>query len=450
MKIHTPLILLTASFCSSLSQAAVKVEIAHSETDQGFKLDPIPPPATNDAATAATFTLVDGQRDGNGGDLAVLHDGKIPSDADEPSKNFFFQNGTNGGRIEVDLGKSVSIKSVQTYSWHPRSRGPQVYKLYAAVGNEPGFKDAPKRETDPLTAGWKAIAKVDTRKKGTGGQHAVSISGSADADLGEFRYLLFDVEKPTEQDAQSNTFFSEIDVTDAKGPTPEAVKAVEKIVKTYPSPDGKYKYVIDTTLAPDLLEWTQKELIPVVYEWYPKMVGMLPSDGYTAPQTVAFEFRDDMGGTPAYTVGNRISMNTPWIRSELKREACGSLIHEMVHVIQNYGIARATNHNPSRTPGWISEGIPDYIRWFVYEPQTHGADITKRNFANAKYDDSYRTSANFLNWVAENHDKDLIRTLNSTARQGKYSEAFWKERTGKTVEELAEEWKASNAKRLGI
>jgi hypothetical protein len=27
-------------------------------------------------------------------------------------------------------------------------------------------------------------------------------------------------------------------------------------------------------------------------------------------------------------------------------------------------------------PGWLVEGIPDYIRWFQYEPQSHGADAS--------------------------------------------------------------------------
>ncbi|MES2659587.1 MAG: basic secretory protein-like protein [Verrucomicrobiota bacterium] len=450
MKTRPPLVILAAILAAPLAHAAARVEINFSEADKGFKLDSVPPPASNDAATAATFTLVDGQRDGNGGELTALHDGKIPSEADEPTRNFFFQNGSNGGRIEVDLGKPVSIKSIQTYSWHARSRGPQVYKLYAATGSEKGFKDAPKRDADPRASGWKPIAKVDTRRKGTGGQHAVSISDARTASLGEFRYLLFDIEKPSEADGQSNTFFSEIDVIDAKGPVPEAIKVAEKIVKTYPSPDGKYKYVLDATLAPDLVKWAEKELMPVVYEWYPKMVVMLPSDKYTAPETVIMEFRDNMGGTPAYAAGNKLSMSVPWFRTQLEGEAKGCVIHELVHIIQNYWRAAQTNPNPTRTPGWVTEGIPDYIRWFIYEPKSKGAEITTGNYGDAKYDSSYRISANFLKWVVETHDKEFIRKLNAAAREGTYSDKVWRDSTGKSVEELGEDWKKANAKRLGI
>ena len=41
--------------------------------------------------------------------------------------------------------------------------------------------------------------------------------------------------------------------------------------------------------------------------------------------------------------------------------------------------------------------------------------------ARARYNASYRVTANFLNWVAEKHGKDLMQQLNATIREGKYS-----------------------------
>ncbi len=68
----------------------------------------MPPPANNDAATNAKFTLVDGTRDGNVGDLAVLHDGRVPTGEDQPAANFFCSRaGTDGGRIQIDLGGAI-------------------------------------------------------------------------------------------------------------------------------------------------------------------------------------------------------------------------------------------------------------------------------------------------------------------------------------------------------
>ena len=56
--------------------------------------------------------------------------------------------------------------------------------------------------------------------------------------------------------------------------------------------------------APDLANLAEKELMPVVPLWFANMVAMLPSDQHTAPETVIMKIRDDMGGTPAYAVGN--------------------------------------------------------------------------------------------------------------------------------------------------
>jgi hypothetical protein len=277
----------------------------------------------------------------------------------------------------------------------------------------------------------------------------VSIAANGTAPLGNFRHLLFDIQPSSSTDNFGQTFFSEIDVVDAKGPELERLKAPEKILKTFSTADNHYRFVVDATDAPDLADWAEKKLIPVVQEWYPKIVEMLPGDGYTAPNEVGLRFKNDMKGTPAYTQANQVSMNSAWFRKELDREGRGAVVHELVHVVQNYWRARATNRNASRTPGWIVEGIPDYIRWFLYEPQSKGAEITERNWDRAKYDASYRVSGNFFNWLVTTKSKDLVKNLNAAAREGKYSLDLWKEWTGKSLDELGEEWKKTNGERLG-
>src|SRR6185369_8183396 len=186
----------------------------------------------------------------------------------------------------------------------------------------------------------------------------------------------------------------------------------------------------------------------VVTEWYPKLVKMLPSEGYEAPTRMTLLFRDNMGGTPASAGGGRINCNIGWFRKNLKGEARGAVVHEMVHVVQNYGRARRTNPNATRAPVWLTEGIPDYIRFFKYEPQIHGAEISRRRLEAAKYDASYRVTGNFLNWTTEKYNKDLVQKLNAAIREGKYTEDLWKEYTKHTVQELGEEWKKDLEKRL--
>lgn len=236
----------------------------------------------------------------------------------------------------------------------------------------------------------------------------------------------------------------------ANGPASQSTTNAEsKEVVQFSGTNGvTYHFTFDTSAAPDLAEWTSKNLVPMVKEWYPKLVSMLPSPGFEPLTNVTVKFRDNMGGTPASAGGNVINCNIGWFRNNLKGEAVGSVVHEMVHTVQQYGRARRDNPNATRTPGWLVEGIPDYIRWFLYEPQTHGADISARNIGRAKYDASYRVTGNFLNWAVTKYDKDLIQKLNAAARAGNYNEDLWKESTGKTLPELGDQWLNENKERL--
>jgi hypothetical protein len=213
---------------------------------------------------------------------------------------------------------------------------------------------------------------------------------------------------------------------------------------TAPAPriELRSKHVtIDLSMAPDLKDWCATTLLPVCDEWYPAIVKMLPSDGYHAPERFSVAFATDMGATPASASGTRIRCNAEWFRKNLKGEAAGAVVHEMVHVVQRYGRARRQSRNAAANPGWIVEGIADYVRWFIFEPQSRGAVVTDP--ARARYDASYRTTAAFLNWVTQTHDPDIVPRLNAAMREGRYSDDLWREFTGKSADELGEEWKQS-------
>ena len=113
----------------------------------------------------------------------------------------------------MDFTTTIEIAQVNTYSWHPNSRGPQLYKLYAADGSDPKFNPDPKRGIDPSTCGWKLIALVSTLPDSGdgGGQYASSVT-----DVGKYRYLLFDCYVTELYDNWGNTFYSEIDVNHVK------------------------------------------------------------------------------------------------------------------------------------------------------------------------------------------------------------------------------------------
>ena len=178
-----------------------------------FKFEHFPSPNKNDAASTAKLTLVDGTPDDGSADLSALTDGQVPTHADEPGANFYFDAGTMGGRIRMDFGSPIDITQILSYSWHPGSRGPQLYKLYAADGSETNINLDPKRGIDPTTCGWKFIATVSTiPKQGEdGGQYVARVTDSRGS-LGKIRYLLFDCYVTEMNDEYGNTFYSEIDV----------------------------------------------------------------------------------------------------------------------------------------------------------------------------------------------------------------------------------------------
>jgi len=187
--------------------------IPESNATPEFKFENVPAPSKTNAATYATFTLVTGGRDGNSGGLNTLHDGNLPDGPDAPGENFFFQDGTYGGRILVDLNEVVFIQQINTYSWHTDARAPQLYSLYAKEDTTDGSNPAAVGRSDLTTLGWKLLANVDTRPKSgdPAGQYGVSISSPRGL-IGHYRYLLFDCKRTEGVDRWGNTFYCGIDV----------------------------------------------------------------------------------------------------------------------------------------------------------------------------------------------------------------------------------------------
>ena len=189
-----------------------------------------------------------------------------------------------------------------------------------------------------------------------------------------------------------------------------------------------YEYTFNTDGAPELKGWTETNLVPVVREWYPKLVEMFPSEGWTPYTNVTFRYKAGIG-CPAYASGGDVTLDPQWIKANPGDVGCA--VHEIFHVVQS---------GYRRTPGWITEGVADYVRWYLYEPGAHGCDMDVLS-SNVRYSGAYRVSANFLNFV-ETRFPGTVRDLNALCRRGRYDEAvFWPKRTGKTVLELEDEWK---------
>lgn len=434
----------------TVTVGGVKILIDHNSNahaNQWFYFGDAPRPSTRDAATSAAFSILDGQPAPRSGGLQALHDGWLPAGADRPDQNFFFKNGTDGGLIRIDLGQVTPVQAVNSYSCHPSNRAPQIYTLYGSDGEESGFVLSPQRGSALEKQGWRLIASIATSMRGDfGGQWAVSVSG-ASGSLGRFRYLLFDIRNP-----ELNTFYSEIDVikqssSDSPSPGPETIEVCNA---------GRYRVVMDTSNAPEITDWAHRVLVPVAKEWYPKIAQMLASPGFEAPTECAVEFRDlgpvsdAPGQIVAFTQGTTIICRAEWFRQNTAGEAGGCVVHEMVHVVQQYPQQQDAPAQEGQLPIWLVEGIADYIRWFLFEPQSHGADITAANLSAAQYDASYRITGNFLNWVAGQYGTNVIARLNAAGRKSEYRPALWKEITGRELGELGRDWRKSLETRIEL
>lgn len=182
---------------------------------------------------------------------------------------------------------------------------------------------------------------------------------------------------------------------------------------------------VDTTQVPELKEWADKAKA-LCEEWYPKMTEFLATPGFTPPKEVTITFVKDKKGV-ADTVGNRISVAADWVKKH--PEDTGMIVHELVHVVQSY---------PGGTPGWVTDGVADYIRYFQYEKKA----VSPKERRGKSYKESYRTAASFLAWIVGKHDKEIVKKLNESARARKYKDDLFKERTGKDLETLWQEYVA--------
>jgi hypothetical protein len=265
--------------------------------------------------------------------------------------------------------------------------------------------------------------------------------------------VLLDGQLPHDQDEPSafgNTFYSEFEIVDSDGKSIRGTQSGQGCQDVLEIDSGAYRISVDTCETPDLTEWARTKLEPVMREWYPRLVKMLPSDGFVAPADVGVRLSESLRGV-AETSGTRVQCAAKWFRANLQGEAVGSVVHELVHIVQQYGRARRENPNATRSPGWLVEGLADYIRWFLYEPQSHGADVVwmkQRRNLQLRHDAGYRVTANFLDWVTRKYDERIVPQLNAAMRAGKYQEDIWKERTGHTLEELGAEWKQSVGREL--
>lgn len=190
------------------------------------------------------------------------------------------------------------------------------------------------------------------------------------------------------------------------------------------------RFEADTSQVPDLQPWG-RAAEAICQAWYPRVVAILRTDDSERPlpPTVRIVFEKEMKGV-AYAGRGEIHIAAEWVRAH--PHDFGMVAHELTHLVQRY---------PRNQAGWLVEGIADYVRLRHFEPALPRPRI---NFARARYTDSYKTTASFLIWLEEKYGPDLVPRLSNSLRAGAYTDAKFKEFTGKELPELWNDFAAAS------
>jgi acid phosphatase family membrane protein YuiD len=193
------------------------------------------------------------------------------------------------------------------------------------------------------------------------------------------------------------------------------------------APDSKEQItaVVDITEAPEFKDWGIKAA-HYALKWYPTLDKGLPSPNFTAPREFGIIIRPAKG--VAYTSGTNITINTAYLKGHT--DDLGMVAHELVHVIQHYR---------GRNPGWLVEGVADYMRYFVVEP---GAKNARFNADRSDYKGGYQPAAAMLNFL-EKQQPGIVVKFNQLMREGKFRQDTFQEWTGYEPDELWTEFKTS-------
>ena len=137
------------------------------------------------------------------------------------------------------------------------------------------------------------------------------------------------------------------------------------------------------------------------------------------------------GDGVAYTSNDEIHVSADYIGSysgDVKREITGVLYHEMTHIWQWNGDGQA--------PKELVEGIADFVRLKANLAPTHWVKPGEGD----RWDQGYDVTARFLDYCNCLRN-GFIAELNKKMRSG-YSDNFFVELLGKTVDQLWTDYKA--------
>jgi hypothetical protein len=167
---------------------------------------------------------------------------------------------------------------------------------------------------------------------------------------------------------------------------------------------------------------TQQKLTDAFFTVYPQEVKRFNKN---AAKKIVFIIDPSYDGVAAAN-NNIIRCNPGWMKAH--PEDIDVITHEAMHIVQDY--------HTGNTPGWLTEGIADYVRYKYGVNNEKGGWQLPAVKPDHHYTSAYRVTARFLAWVEENYDKKIVDKLNAAAYNGAYEAGLWAQYTGKSVDQL--------------
>jgi len=180
---------------------------------------------------------------------------------------------------------------------------------------------------------------------------------------------------------------------------------------------------------PNLDQKVKQNLIDTYFKVYPVLVKTFNKK---STKDVLFVVDTAYGGV-AEASGNRILFSSKYMKSN--PTDIDVVTHETMHIAQGYGY--------SAGPVWLTEGIADYVR-YKYGVDNIGSKWSLPEFnTRQNYTDSYRITARFFEWIEQHVKKGMISELDQQLRAHTYTEKSWAALSGKTVDQLWQDYAKS-------
>lgn len=203
---------------------------------------------------------------------------------------------------------------------------------------------------------------------------------------------------------------------------PVAVKSANE-VKTIKK--GRYSLVFECK-APTFDQKISQKLIDTYFKVYPKLVKKFNKK---STKIVTFVIDPNYNGVAA-TSNGRVIFSSKYMTAY--PGDIDIVTHETMHIVQGYG-------SRSGMPGWLTEGIADYIRYAFGVDNIGGGWSLPKFSEKQSYKNSYRITARFLAWLEYSGHKGIVKKLDQVGRDKAYDNGLiWEKLAGKNIDDL---WK---------